>query len=82
MGLFCFAADQEDKPNAPIYGRACTLWPRTLELLDQLGLSDALLEQGVVSWHGLNFRDDKLAEGGLIFGMDMYKHSSTTFKFA
>lgn len=41
----------------PIYGRACTLWPRTLELLDQLELCDALLELGVVSKTGMNFKE-------------------------
>lgn len=49
--------EQDHKPSMPVYGRACTLWPRTLELLDQLDLLDGLLEQGVISRTGMNFRE-------------------------
>lgn len=39
----------------PIYGRATTLWPRTLELWDQLDVLDAMLDIGVISKTGFNF---------------------------
>lgn len=49
--------EQDNKPAMPIYGRACTLWPRTLELYDQLDVCDAILDVGVVSKTGLNFKE-------------------------
>jgi phenol 2-monooxygenase len=47
--------DKDDKRDAPVYGRACTLLPRTLELWDQLGVLDEVLNQGVVTKTGFNF---------------------------
>lgn len=38
-----------------MYGRACTLYPRTLEMLDQLGLLDDFLQIGLVARNGVNF---------------------------
>jgi phenol 2-monooxygenase len=49
--------EREDKPNAPIYGRACTTWCRTLELLDQLDLCEPLMNDGVVTTTGVNYRN-------------------------
>lgn len=60
--------ERDDKPSMPIYGRATTLWCRTLELLDQLGLAEDLMEEGAVTKDGINFRDGKPAPGGLTFG--------------
>jgi hypothetical protein len=47
--------DKEDKRHAPVYGRACTLLPRTLELWDQLGVLNEVINQGVVTKTGFNF---------------------------
>ncbi|KAK4057887.1 hypothetical protein OIO90_001106 [Microbotryomycetes sp. JL221] len=71
-----------DKPNMATYGRATTLWPRSLELLDALDLLDPMLEAGVISRNGVNFKDGKIVNGGLVFGHRMDKHGDTRFKFA
>jgi phenol 2-monooxygenase len=50
-------ADKEEKSTLPIYGRACTILPRTLEMWDQLGILDEMLDEGVVSKTGYNFKE-------------------------
>lgn len=58
MLLLWGPVDKEDKSNAPIFGRACTIWPRTEELWDQLGLMDDMFAAGgVISSTGYNFRE-------------------------
>ncbi|WRT70064.1 uncharacterized protein IL334_007058 [Kwoniella shivajii] len=74
--------EKDDKASAPIYGRATTLWPRSLEMYDQLGVLDPLLEVGVISRTGYNFRDGVAAPGGLVFGYGMNKHGDTACNFA
>ncbi|KAM0788923.1 hypothetical protein ACM66B_003001 [Microbotryomycetes sp. NB124-2] len=58
------------------------MWPRSCELIDALGLLDGMLEQGVISRTGMNFKDGKAVSGGLVFGHRMDKHGDTRFKFA
>ena len=58
--------ERDDKPNMPIYGRATTLWCRTLELLDQLDLCEPLMEEGCFTKDGINYRDGKSAPGGWV----------------
>ncbi|KAM0749233.1 hypothetical protein T439DRAFT_326968 [Meredithblackwellia eburnea MCA 4105] len=77
-----FIIDQDDKKNAPIYGRACTLWPRALELFDQLGLGDDLLSLGVASKTGINFKDGVAHQGGLVFGHRMDRNGDTNWNFS
>lgn len=60
--------ERDDKPSMPIYGRATTLWCRTLELLDQLDLCEPLMEHGCFTKDGVNFRHGHSAPGGLTFG--------------
>jgi phenol 2-monooxygenase len=38
-----------------MYGRACSLFPRTLELLDSVGLLDEFLQIGLVAHNATNF---------------------------
>ncbi len=47
--------DRENKSTQPIYGRACTIWPRTLETWDQLGLLEDIMAEGVATTTGYNF---------------------------
>ena len=39
----------------PMYGRACSLFPRTLEFLDQLELLDEFLQTGLIARTCVNF---------------------------
>ncbi|ESK88511.1 pentachlorophenol 4-monooxygenase [Moniliophthora roreri MCA 2997] len=74
--------EQEDKTLSNPYGRACTLWPRTIELLDQLDLAERLLQTGVVTRTGLHFYEGRRVKGGLMYGSRMDKLGDTFFKFA
>nr|XP_031863777.1 uncharacterized protein CI109_001029 [Kwoniella shandongensis]KAA5530849.1 hypothetical protein CI109_001029 [Kwoniella shandongensis] len=74
--------EKEDKASAPVYGRATTLWPRSLELYDQLDVLDPLLQKGVTTQTGFNFRDGKAAPGGLVFGYGMNKHGDTSHNYS
>ncbi|RAH61439.1 hypothetical protein BO85DRAFT_391320 [Aspergillus piperis CBS 112811] len=60
-----------------MYGRATTLHPRTLELLDQLGILDDLNQIGYVARDSVTYRDGKrvTARGWEI----MYQHMRGTF---
>ncbi|KAJ6466542.1 FAD binding domain-containing protein [Mycena vitilis] len=62
---------QEDKKSNSSYGRATTMWPRTIELLDQLDLAERLLQIGVVTRNALHFRDGRRSTGGFMFGSRM-----------
>ncbi|KAK4055564.1 hypothetical protein OIV83_000110 [Microbotryomycetes sp. JL201] len=82
FGCRPLVVEQLDKRDLGYYGRATTMWPRTLEMIDALGLLDGMLEQGVISRSGTNFKDGKAVSGGLVFGHRMDKHGDTRFKFA
>jgi phenol 2-monooxygenase len=56
FGCTPLVIEKDDKVSSPVYGRATTLWPRSLELYDQLDILDPLLEVGMVSRTGMNFR--------------------------
>jgi phenol 2-monooxygenase (NADPH) len=48
--------DKEDKTTIS-YGRATTLWPRTVEMLDQVDLAGEMLQEGVVTTSGMHFHE-------------------------
>lgn len=50
------ASEQDDKTQSS-YGRASTMWPRTIELLDQLDLAEALIQAGMITRSGLHFHE-------------------------
>ncbi|KAJ3736786.1 FAD binding domain-containing protein [Lentinula guzmanii] len=74
--------EQDDKTRIPSYGRASTLWPRTIELLDQLDLAEPLLQAGMITRSGLHFHEGRRVKGGLMYGSRMDKLGDTFFKFA
>jgi len=49
--------EQHDKAQQDTYGRACTLYPRTIEMLDQLGLLDEMLQVGLVGRASVTYKD-------------------------
>ncbi|KAH8817321.1 pentachlorophenol 4-monooxygenase, partial [Xylogone sp. PMI_703] len=55
MKVSVYVVERLDKKNMPMYGRACTLYPRTLEMLDQLDLLDEFLQMGLVARNSANF---------------------------
>jgi phenol 2-monooxygenase (NADPH) len=61
LGVSTYLIDTADKasPAFPMYGRACTLFPRTSELLDQLDLYDELAQTALLVHNLKNYRDGK-----------------------
>lgn len=47
------------KKDLPVVGRATTLYPRTLELLDQLDLLEILNQVAVIARGSVNYKDGK-----------------------
>ncbi|KAL8815846.1 MAG: hypothetical protein Q9223_005056, partial [Gallowayella weberi] len=61
-GIQTYVAEQHDKANQPMYGRAAMIAPRSLEMLDQLDLADALGQIGFVVRGQKFYRDGKIVE--------------------
>jgi 2-polyprenyl-6-methoxyphenol hydroxylase-like FAD-dependent oxidoreductase len=49
--------EQENKENMARNGRASTIWPRTMEILDQLDLAEGLLQIGITTRDSMHFRE-------------------------
>ncbi|KAK7435531.1 hypothetical protein VKT23_019653 [Stygiomarasmius scandens] len=64
------------------YGRACTIWPRTIELLDAVDMAERLMQLGVVTRSGLHFHEGRRVKGGIMYGSRMDKLGDTFYKFA
>ncbi|KAK3675957.1 hypothetical protein LTR78_004149 [Recurvomyces mirabilis] len=64
-GLKVHIIDGADKshPDFPMYGRACTLHSRTLELLDQNDLLDDMLQVGVIGKQGFAYKEGHRVQG-------------------
>jgi len=65
LGLSIHIVDAADKssPQFPMYGRACTIYPRTLEMLDQFDLYDAMAQVGFIGQHTFTYVDGKRVQG-------------------
>ncbi|KAL4899123.1 hypothetical protein BDW74DRAFT_189510 [Aspergillus multicolor] len=57
QGVASLLVEQHDKDQQAMYGRATTLYPRTLEMLDQLDLLDNLNQIGYVARNSVTFKD-------------------------
>ncbi|OAP56750.1 hypothetical protein AYL99_08862 [Fonsecaea erecta] len=55
MGIDTCVIERLEKDKLPMYGRACTVFPRTLEMLDQYDLLTHLSQVGFVSRSGVNY---------------------------
>ncbi|KAJ7116477.1 FAD binding domain-containing protein [Mycena epipterygia] len=82
FGCNPYLMEQDDKKSMPCYGRATTMWPRTIEMLDQVDLAERLMQIGVVTRNALHFRDGRRSTGGLMFGSRMDKLGDTFYKFS
>ncbi|KAL8946836.1 MAG: hypothetical protein Q9222_006822 [Ikaeria aurantiellina] len=63
MGISTFLAEQLNRVGSLEYGRAAAISPCTLELLEQLELSDELLKEGFLCKQTATFRDGERVEG-------------------
>ncbi|KAJ5916500.1 hypothetical protein N7504_000515 [Penicillium tannophilum] len=59
QGVKTTVVEQHDKVQKPMYGRACTLHPRTLEMLDQLDLLDDMNQIGYICRNSVTWKDGK-----------------------
>ena len=65
LGISTYIIDAADKasPHFPMYGRACTLYPRTLEMLDQLDLFDEMAQTGFIGKRNFTYKDGQRIQG-------------------
>lgn len=68
MGISVHLAEKTPESDQVYYGRAGAISPRTMELLDQLGLADLLMQQGFVCKSTATFKDgQRVSDGGWDF---------------
>ena len=63
LGLSTYVVEQFDKTQQAMYGRASTLYPRTIEMLDQLDLADTMNQIGFIGRGSATFKDGKRIHG-------------------
>lgn len=63
LGLSVYTVERYDKTKQATYGRASTLYPRTLELLDQLDLLDPMTQIGLIGRRSATYKDGKRVQG-------------------
>ena len=61
-GVSTFVVEQHDRAKQSAYGRAAMIAPRTLEMLDQLDLADALGQIGFVVRGQVSYKDGERVE--------------------
>ncbi|PYH91258.1 pentachlorophenol 4-monooxygenase [Aspergillus ellipticus CBS 707.79] len=59
QGVASIVLEQHDKDQQAMYGRATTLYPRTLEMLDQLDLLNDLSQIGYIGRNSVTYKDGK-----------------------
>ncbi|KAL3491446.1 pentachlorophenol 4-monooxygenase [Aspergillus germanicus] len=57
QGVKALVVEQHDKEQQAMYGRATTLYPRTLEMLDQLDLLDDMNQIGFIGRNSVTYKD-------------------------
>lgn len=57
LGISTLTIEQFDKTQQDMYGRASTLYPRTVEMLDQLGLLDEMSQVGLIGRGSVTYKD-------------------------
>jgi phenol 2-monooxygenase len=57
LGRSTLTIEQHDKTQQDTYGRACTLFPRTIEMLDQLDLLDEMSQVGFIGRASVTYKD-------------------------
>ena len=57
LGIPTLIIEQFDKTQQDMYGRASTLFPRTIEMLDQLELLDEMSQVGLIGRASVTYKD-------------------------
>ena len=63
MGIKTYAVEQHDKSTQAMYGRACVLYPRTMEMLDQPDLGETLQQSGFIGRSVVTYYDGERVRG-------------------
>ncbi|OBZ67165.1 3-hydroxybenzoate 4-monooxygenase [Grifola frondosa] len=58
-GINVLAVEQHNKSQQALFGRACALYPRSLELLDTVGLWDPMADIGIIIRGAVTYKDGK-----------------------
>ncbi|KZT32761.1 FAD/NAD(P)-binding domain-containing protein [Sistotremastrum suecicum HHB10207 ss-3] len=81
MGLKVQCLEQHDRARQGLYGRACVLFARTLELMDQLGVYQDISEIGYIMKGAYTYRDGQPVVGkGWVF-VDKTLKDNTFFEY-
>ncbi|KAI8718594.1 FAD-binding-3 domain-containing protein [Fusarium sp. LHS14.1] len=76
QGVDCVLIEKRERDVQATFGRATTLYPRSLELLEQLDVADDLTQEGFVSRSSINFKDGtRVNERGWNLMFDHFKPS-------
>lgn len=68
LGISALTIEQFDKTQQDMYGRASTLYPRTIEMLDQLDLLDEMAQVGLIGRASVTYKDgQKIQDRGWDF---------------
>jgi phenol 2-monooxygenase len=79
LGIPTLIIEQFDKTQQDMYGRASTLYPRTIEMLDQLGLLDEMAQIGLIGRASVTYKDgQKVQDRGWDF---LHTISDTYFPY-
>ncbi|KAL4957896.1 pentachlorophenol 4-monooxygenase [Aspergillus filifer] len=77
QGVSSLLVEQYDKEQQDMYGRATTLFPRTLEMLDQLDLLDDMNQIGFIGRNSVTFKDgERVTSRGW---HSMFRHMHGTY---
>ncbi|KPM42379.1 hypothetical protein AK830_g4175 [Neonectria ditissima] len=76
QGIDCLLLEKRERDIQASFGRATTLYPRSLELLEQLHLTNDLVQEGFVARSSINYKDGKrVNERGWNIMFDHFKTS-------
>ncbi|PVH99998.1 FAD/NAD(P)-binding domain-containing protein [Periconia macrospinosa] len=77
QGVTSLIIEKRYRDEQATYGRAASLFARSLELLEQVDLTEDLVQEGFISRGGVNFKDGKRVDAR---GWNlMYQHSKRSF---
>ncbi|MDI1488122.1 MAG: hypothetical protein OHK93_007396 [Ramalina farinacea] len=69
-GLSTYVIEQHERLKQTLYGRAAMIAPRSLEMLEQLGLADGLMQMGFVVRGQITYRDGQRVEDEQLGSVD------------
>ncbi|KAJ5914173.1 pentachlorophenol 4-monooxygenase [Penicillium tannophilum] len=78
QGVDSIIVEKHDKTEQAMYGRATTLYPRTLEISDRLELLDELNQSGYIARNSVTYKDGTPKIGNLYYDNARSAHERYT----